>query len=64
MKLRAMTDGILIEYIQEFYSAQDDHDRAIVGAFIVGYLENLVCGKIQEEVNNYANEEMKKRLAK
>lgn len=40
--MKALEDGTLLAYIEGFYTAQDDHIRAMYGAYIVGYLEAVL----------------------
>lgn len=37
--MHALKDGTLLAYIEGFYQATDDVQRALYGAYIVGYLE-------------------------
>ena len=37
--MNVLQDGTLLAYIEGFYQATDDHNRAMYGAYIVGYLE-------------------------
>lgn len=37
--MNAMKDGTLLAYIESFYVSEDDHQRALYGALIIGYLE-------------------------
>ena len=40
-------DGILLDYIEGFYQATDDHERALYGAYIVGSLEAMFSNYLE-----------------
>lgn len=50
--MEAGKDGVLIAYIENFYKAENDHDRTMIGAMIVGYLECLIGLHVKEVEEN------------
>ena len=39
--MKALQDGTLLAYIEGFYQSDTDVQRALYGAYIVGYLEAM-----------------------
>ncbi len=37
--MKVLQDGTLLDYIEGFYQSDTDRQRALYGAYIVGYLE-------------------------
>lgn len=58
--MNAMEDGTLLAYIKGFYTAPDDHIRAMYGAYIVGYLEAVLCMYLRKD----EDEQMKMNMQK
>lgn len=52
MQLKAGADGIVLAYIEHFYEATSDHERAIYGAMIVGALEQIISDKLARDEKN------------
>lgn len=49
-----LEDGAIWKYIELFYRAEDDHQRAIYASYIIGYLAAMedvssVCAEEEEE---------------
>ncbi len=51
MKGIMLQDGIIRTYLTGYYTAEDDHTRAIYGAYIIGYLE--ACFDLGEWVDEH-----------
>lgn len=45
--MKVLRDGVLMTYMESFYDAADDHERALCGACIIGYLEALLYDHLQ-----------------
>lgn len=52
-KLHSEKDGVLLNYIEGFYQATDDHERALHGAYIVGALEMILANKLDQDSNKH-----------
>lgn len=57
--MKVLQDGTLLAYIEGFYTADDDHKRAMYGAYIVGYLEAVFGMYLREHEDNQVNEKEK-----
>lgn len=52
-ELHVGKDGLLLDYIEGFYQATDDHERALFGAYIVGALEMILANKVEQDGKNH-----------
>lgn len=47
-------DAVLLEYIKGFHQATDDHQRAMYGAFMVGYIEATIVMAVENHEREQA----------
>ena len=50
-------DTGLLEYIKGFHKAADDHERAMYGAFMVGYIEATIVMAVENHEREKADRE-------
>ncbi len=55
--MKALEDGLLLAYIEGFYQSTDDHQRAMYGAYIVGYLEAVFGMYLRKEEDKQGERE-------
>lgn len=52
-ELHSEKDDVLLNYIEGFYQAINDHERALYGAYIIGALEMILANKLDYDSNKH-----------
>ena len=55
--MKVLQDGTLLAYIESFYQSDTDAQRALYGAYIIGYLEAVLGMYIRPEEHPQENGE-------